>query len=164
MKNLVSLLLFSIFFLDSYGQTVSNAEYSKMLKGLLDHSVPEVSVTDISPNEKVIYLDAREINEYEVSHIQSAIWVGYDQFQKSALKQVPKDSKIIVYCSVGYRSEKISEKLIKMGYKDVSNLYGGLFEWANQEMTMVNDSNQTNSIHAYDKDWGKWVTKGTKVY
>lgn len=135
-----------------------------MLKDLLNHSVPEISVAEINPDEKVIYLDARELNEYEVSHIRNAIWVGYDKLQKEALKEVPKDSKIIVYCSVGYRSEKVSEKLIKMGYKDVSNLYGGLFEWANQEKTMVNDSSFTNRIHAYDEEWGKWVTKGRKVY
>lgn len=137
-----------------------------MLSKLLDHSVKEVSVTDIDLNENIIYLDAREQNEYEVSHVKNAIWVGYDKFQKDSINRLAKDKKIVVYCSVGYRSEKISEKLIKMGYTNVSNLYGGLFEWSNQEMPLVrgNANDSTIKIHPYDEKWGQWITSGEKAY
>ncbi|MBD79514.1 MAG: rhodanese [Crocinitomicaceae bacterium] len=137
-----------------------------MLNGLLDHSVVEVSVIDIDQKDGTIYLDAREQNEYKVSHIEGAIWVGYDHFQKDSLKSINKDQKIVVYCSVGYRSEKIAEKLIKMGYTDVANLYGGLFEWSNQKLPLVcGDSNKpTIKIHPYNALWGQWITYGEKVY
>lgn len=165
MINIIIPFLFTLLIsLNSLSQSVADSSYSVMLDKLLSHSVPEVAVHEAKSLQNVVYLDAREMNEYQVSHIQNAVWVGYDQFQKDPLKSISKDSKIIVYCSVGYRSEKISEKLIKMGYKDVSNLYGGLFEWSNQEMPLVNDSSYTNAIHAYDQEWGQWVTKGKKVY
>jgi hypothetical protein len=70
-----------------------------------------------------------------------------------------------VYCSVGYRSERIGEKLLKLGYTDVVNLYGGIFEWKNQGLDVYNSSNYpTDSVHTYNKSWGKWLVKGIKVY
>ncbi len=53
---------------------------------------------------------------------------------------IGEESKVVVYCSVGYRSEKIAEKLKAAGYKNVFNLYGGIFEWENQNLP-VYDSN-----------------------
>jgi rhodanese-related sulfurtransferase len=146
------------------GQTVESKSFQKTVNKLLSHTVPEVGVSDVDTTKPMVYLDARELNEYQVSHIKNAIWVGYDNFQKDNIKNLDKNSKILVYCSVGYRSEKIAEKLLKMGFTDVSNLYGGLFEWSNRAMPMVCDSGTTQAIHAYDKNWGKWITNGKKVY
>jgi len=150
---------------------VTNSSYKLMLKTLLSHTVPELSVTEApEPNENIIYLDAREKREYEVSHIEDALWIGYDDFKDSRVSDVPKDSKVIVYCSVGYRSEKISEKLIEMGFQDVSNLYGGIFEWVNTDKEVVEGENDqetaTDKVHAYDRIWGVWVEgdKAEKVY
>ncbi len=150
---------------------VANSSYKLMLNTLLSHTVPEMSVSDApEPNENIIYLDAREKREYEVSHIEDAIWIGYDDFKDNRVSEVPKDSKVIVYCSVGYRSEKISEKLIEMGFEDVSNLYGGIFEWVNSEKEVVegegDHEQSTGKVHAYDKVWGIWVEgdKAEKVY
>ena len=147
-------------------QSVGNREYSMMLQKLLKHSVNEVSVNEINHSEKVIFMDARELEEYNVSHIKNAVWVGYDKFSQESLKEIPKNSKVIVYCSVGYRSEKIGEKLLEMGFSDVSNLYGGLFEWSNQQMPLVFGQldEKTTKIHPYNKEWGKWISTGKKAY
>lgn len=145
-------------------QQVESKKFQKTIDGLLSHTVPELGVKEIDTTKNIVYLDARELNEYNVSHIKNAIWVGYNEFQKDSLTKVPKNSKIVVYCSVGYRSEKISERLIKMGYTDVSNLCGGLFEWSNQQYPLQCDTGATKAIHAYDKNWGQWVTHGNKVY
>ncbi len=150
----------------SQAQEVQDDKYSKMLKDLLEHNVTEVSVNDLKTDDAtIIFLDAREKSEYEVSHIKGAIWVGYDTFSMRYLSSIAKDAKIVVYCSVGYRSEKITQKLNAKGYKNVSNLYGGLFEWSNEKKPMVNNAGeQTTNIHPYDKQWGKWLTNGTKTY
>ncbi|MBU2047030.1 MAG: rhodanese-like domain-containing protein, partial [Bacteroidetes bacterium] len=64
-----------------------------------------------------------------------------------------------------YRSEKIAEKLIHDGYKNVFNLYGGIFEWGNEGNPIYKDNGiQTTEIHTYNKKWAKWVERGTKVY
>ena len=78
---------------------------------------------------------------------------------------ISKDATIIVYCSVGYRSEKITKKLNKMGYKNVSNLYGGIFEWVNQGHKVYDDkNNNTLKVHTYNKRWSKWLRRGVKIY
>ena len=66
---------------------------------------------------------------------------------------------------MGYRSEKISEQLLDAGYTDVANLYGGIFEWKNQNQKVVNmDGQTTESVHAYNRTWGIWLKNGEKVY
>ncbi len=145
---------------------VGSSSYRVMLKALLDHSVPEMSVeTAAILHGKSIFLDAREVSEYEVSHIADAQFVGYDHFDINSIKDISKNKPIIVYCSVGYRSEKISEQLIAAGYKDVHNMYGGLFEWKNQGHQVIDTTgNQTEKVHAFSKSWGVWLKKGEKVY
>jgi len=160
----VFIFILTLNFSIGYSQSVESSAFSILLKGLLSHSVKEVSVTDITDDSVITFIDAREKREYEVSHIQNAIWIGYDDFDLNRVTTVGKESKIIVYCSVGYRSEKIAEKLIKAGYTAVSNLYGGIFEWKNQNHPVYNSIGETEDVHAYDKIWGVWLIKGEKVY
>lgn len=160
-----SLLLFALFsFLQTKAQIQSGA-YSVMLSALLSHSVPEISVEQLTQKNVVLLLDAREADEYSISRIKGATHVGYEHFDISALRHVSKEQDIVVYCSVGYRSEKIGEKLRLAGFKNVSNLYGGIFEWINQGHVVVDTNNQpTQYVHAYSTTWGIWLNEGIKVY
>ncbi len=143
--------------------------FSEMVNSYLSYSVPVISVDDLHamPASSRIVLDAREAEEYKVSHINGAIHVGFNHFDAAKLASVPKDKKIIVYCSIGYRSEKVGEKLIKMGFTRVYNLYGSLFEWVNHNYEVVDMANKpVKKIHGYDKSWAKWVVNSSfsKVY
>lgn len=156
----------SLFSFLGFGQKVRNSDYERMLNRLLIHKVPTIELAKIdTTDKKTIYLDAREEDEYLVSHIPNAKFVGYKKFSLDSVESVNKSSKIIVYCSVGYRSGSIAKKLIKDGFTNVQNLYGGLFEWNNQGLPLVDSSgNPTPKIHTYNKKWSKWVEKGEKVY
>lgn len=145
---------------------VKSGPYNAMLKTLLKHSVPEIAVDALVPlQKKVVLLDAREPNEYAVSHLPNALSVGYNNFSLEAVKQVDKNAPVVVYCSVGYRSEKVAEQLIAAGFTDVRNLYGGIFEWCNQKNSLVDTQGQpTNKVHAYNKVWGIWLKHAQKVY
>lgn len=145
-------------------QKVASKAFDKMLKLILSHDIEEKSVADVSRAEDMLLVDARERNEYEISHLPEALWVGYDQFDIERLAEIPKDQKITVYCSIGYRSEKIAKKLLENGYTNVSNLYGGIFEWANQGNKVYNDQGETNKVHAFNRLWSVWLNKGEKVY
>ena len=144
-------------------QRVENNKYDLMLEKLLSHNVNEVAITDLANDSNIVYLDARSKNEYDVSHIENAIWVGCDKFKMKTVEGISKDRKIVVYCSVGYRSEIITQKLNKSGFKNVSNLYGGIFEWVNQQHKVYNNNGVTNNVHVYNEEWGVWLQKGTKV-
>ncbi len=145
---------------------VQRGAYRVMLQKLLSHSVPEIQVQQVvSDTTPTVFLDAREPHEYEISHLRNAVWVGYDSFNLDKLpSHILKSQKIVVYCSVGYRSEKVSEKLLEAGYTDVSNLYGGIFEWVNQGNEVVDNNGPTTKVHAYNRTWGIWLRKGKKVY
>jgi rhodanese-related sulfurtransferase len=166
MKKLLRLLLlpFTLLSITASGQVKSKA-YNTLLSTLLSHTVTEISVQEASQIENTaIFLDAREPEEYQVSKIKNAIPVGYDKFDISSVKEIPKDSEIIIYCSVGYRSEKIAEKLIANGYTNVSNLYGGIFEWKNQGHEVSDSVGITENTHAFNLAWGVWLNVGKKVY
>lgn len=149
-------------------QQTLDPKFEKKIEELIEHSVPVISCERLEQkvNTPNLYLlDAREKKEYETSHLKDAVWVGYDTFSPERLTTVPKDGIVVVYCSVGYRSEKIGEQLKKMGYSRVYNLYGGIFEWTNRTYPLVNLQNEiTTKVHAYNRDWGRWLNKGEKVY
>lgn len=137
------------------------------LKQLNSESVPYVYVNELQSTEDILVLDTRQKEEYDVSHIKDAIWVGHKAFEKDwILDRIPnKNTEIIVYCSIGVRSEDIGETLQKEGYTHVKNLYGGIFEWKNQgNKVYKNNTTETDSVHTFNKNWGQLLTKGIKVY
>ena len=132
-----------------------------------DGTVPYISVQELAKDENLIILDTREKEEYDVSRIPGAIWVGYKEFNLDQIKSklIKSDTSIVVYCSVGVRSEDIGENLLEAGYSDVRNLYGGIFEWKNKGNAVVDPTGQsTENVHAYSKYWGKLLTEANKVY
>jgi len=91
--------------------------------------------------------------------------VGSEHFELRAISDLPKNKPLIVYCSIGKRSEKITKELLKEGFSNVRNLYGGIFEWVNEGNGVVDNENRpTNKVHAYGRFWGQWLEKGKKVY
>jgi rhodanese-related sulfurtransferase len=161
------LLFFSfVLFPFSLFSQIKNQEFKQMLDSIYSHTVPLISVDSLKEIKKSVYLlDAREKDEFEVSHLKNSRNVGYIWFDMRKVYDIPKDATVVVYCSLGYRSEKIAEKLIHDGYKNVFNLYGGIFEWDNEGNPIYKDNGiQTTEIHTYNKKWAKWVERGTKVY
>lgn len=149
----------------AYGQQeVTDPEFGELLRGLLSHKVPELSVSEAAARKDALFLDARAEEEYNVSRIPGALWVGYREFELAALDSIPRDRPVIVYCSVGYRSEQITRKLLRAGYTDASNLYGGIFEWVNQGHPVGDSLGETARVHAYSRSWSKWLRRGDPIY
>ncbi|MCI3926846.1 rhodanese-related sulfurtransferase [Paenibacillus sp. TRM 82003] len=82
-------------------------------------------------DEDVIVLDGRNDYEYDVGHFRRAIRPEVESFRefpewiRENLSE-HKDKKIITYCTGGIRCEKLSGLLIREGFKDVSQLDGGI--------------------------------------
>ena len=163
MKYSVLLLCLSAF---HWG--ISQQKLAKLLKKENRSDIPYIRVDSLkSIVNNVHLLDAREYAEFKTSHIKNALPVGYSKFNIDSLApKIPnKKDTIVVYCSLGIRSGHIAKKLKRAGYSNVLNLYGGIFEWKNNSLEVVNNSNQyTDTIHAFSKAWGKWLRKGIKVY
>lgn len=169
MKNYIKIIFLGIysFVTGCFAQapahvSVQNEAFNKKLEFLLSFSVPVIDVKELSKNQsEYLILDAREEEEFNISHIENAKHIGYDNPNFDVLADTPKDQPIILYCSVGYRSEKLGEKLKKRGFSNVKNLYGSIFEWANEDLPMIDKNGKpTKKIHTYNKKWSKWVQDG----
>ena len=147
------------------GQIKENA-YHIMLSTLLEHNVQEISVDSLKAEfEKFTLLDSRSPEERKVSFIAGSKYVGYKDFKLESVDDIEKNTPIVVYCSVGYRSEKIAQQLNEAGFKDVANLYGGIFEWVNKAYGISNNEGVCNDIHGFSWTWSKWIDSrdGLKV-
>ena len=163
-------ILFLIVLLCSSCFATAQRTVDDLLQQYNTHSVPYISVEELrmqQVNGSIIILDAREPEEFEVSHLPSAQHIGSIHFSSEEVsnKISDKDTPIVVYCSLGIRSEAISEKLKKAGFTNVKNLYGGLFEWKNKGYPIVNSQRiETDKVHVYSRAWEKWLLQGEKVY
>ena len=167
MKILISFLLILSIGLVSCGTSTGQMKHVKAqdpdfearLTDLLSFSVPLISVEELkSQMDEVTIFDAREEEEYNVSHIPGADWIGYETFDISDYEELPRESPIVLYCSVGYRSEKIGERLTKAGFTNVFNLYGSIFEWVNLGNKVVDvTGKESREVHTYNEKWSRWM-------
>lgn len=141
-----------------------------LLKKYNQQGVPYISVTELRMYQhqgNMIIFDSREKNEFDVSHIPTADHVGFNDFSAKIISESfpDKDDPIVVYCTIGIRSEVISKKLIDAGFTNVKNLYGGICEWKNHDYKIIDSTNsETDKVHTFSKHWSKWLTNGERVY
>ena len=95
---------------------------------------------------KPVLLDVRTAAEFDVSHLAGARRVDPD----AASVSLPKNTPIVTYCSVGYRSAKLAQRLREAGFTDVRNLEGSIFQWANEGRPIEPGT----KVHPYNKKWG----------
>lgn len=128
------------------------------------NSVEYITVQELKKNYKdYTILDTRQKKEYDVSHLPNAIWVG-ERFDKKNVKNLDKKKPVVVYCTIGVRSENYGEDLLKNEFKIVKNLHGSIFSWQDAGYTLVDSSNKpTTRVHTYSKNWSKYLKTGTKV-
>lgn len=124
-----------------------------MRYGAMDDSLPLV-------------IDVREIDEFRVSHLDAALNLESADAISAMLTQrgLSKDTEIIVYCSVGYRSASVAADLQKLGFTQVLNLEHSLFEWANKGYPMRNASGSTDKVHPFNRAWSVLVDDSLHAY
>ena len=60
---------------------IGQQSLSELLKKHNKNNIPYISVQELAmPKTDAIILDARELEEYNVSYIKNAVFVGYDEF------------------------------------------------------------------------------------
>lgn len=101
-----------------------------------------------------VLLDTRTQAEFAVSHLANAKQVDpkLETFEHLGL---PLDTPIVTYCSVGYRSSAIANRLQAAGYSNVVNLKGSIFQWANQGRPVYRSGQSVEQVHPYNSLWGK---------
>ncbi|MGJ8683351.1 MAG: rhodanese-like domain-containing protein [Nonlabens sp.] len=157
------LILFISFL--SVSMSIQAQEINELLHQWNRMSVSYITVQTLKMEyDKYIILDTRKKPEYDVSHLPGAIWAG-EKLDLKLLKDISKEKPIVVYCSVGIRSEDYGEELLKTGYEKVFNLYGSIFSWKDAGYEVVDiDGNKTNQVHVFSAAWAKYLKTGEKVF
>lgn len=84
----------------------------------------------IDNKEKVVVIDVREPNEYEVAHIPSSINVPRGLLEFSIWSVVPNiEAKIYVYCKTGGRAALSTKTLNELGYNNAVAVATGGAAW-----------------------------------
>jgi len=130
---------------------------------MIQSSFPEVPTTTTdalagrladSTGARPVLLDARSRDEYAVSHLRGARRVDPEASEFPELDSLARDTPIVVYCSVGYRSARIASRLRAEGFENVANLKGSIFRWANEGRPVVRGDSAVRAVHPYDATWG----------
>ena len=142
------MLLLSTLFFDKSNQDVVDKVYHYIHMNFED--VPELKLSelnDLIQNDQVQLLDVRSAEERRVSAISGAI-SKYEY--ESGISQL-KNKKVVVYCTIGYRSSKYVQKLREKGV-DAYNLKGSILSWVNSGHSVVNSQNKAvKRVHVYSR-------------
>lgn len=107
-------------------------------------------LTDTPPP---LLLDARAEAEFRVSHLEGAVRVDPERPDVARLPRPARGRRVVVYCSVGWRSGDVAAILRGAGWTEVYNLRGGLFAWANAGRAVVGEG--APRVHPFDATWGR---------
>ena len=85
------------------------------------------TVFEIIDNKDTYIIDVREDYEYRSGHLKNAYNISLTMLNEETTVNIPKNSKVIVYCQSGNRSKMASQILLDMGF----NVYdmGGIVDW-----------------------------------
>ena len=147
---------------------VVNPALDAALVDLLRFDAPLIGAAGVlALGDTALLLDAREPAEYDVAHLPGALRFPPSGGLPAWLDAVPRERPVVVYCSVGFRSERVARELSGAGCTEVYNLYGSIFDWVERGLPVVDSAGRpTDEIHTYNRRWGRLVTRDrfTKVY
>jgi rhodanese-related sulfurtransferase len=106
-------------------------------------SAIDLSVTDFSSKVAeagVITLDVRTPGEFAEGHIEGAQLIDFQSGNfENEISSLDKNATYAVYCRSGNRSGKAVKVMHDAGFHNVYNLNGGVIDWANAGLPLVND-------------------------
>ena len=100
----------------------------------MDNNDIDIETLKRLQNQGTRIVDVRSKREYEEGHINGSINIPeYEINSKFEKIFMDYNETIILYCSTGARSKRACKKLIKKGYTNIYNLYGGIESWKREK-------------------------------
>ena len=137
-------------------------------------NTPKISTAQLAQwlddGKELVLLDVRQPAEFAVSQIRFALSAPKD----SALPMVAsmgKNTRIALYCSVGYRSAEITLKLRSLGFAQAFNCEGSIFQWANEGRPVFRGQAAARSgqplvpplVHPFDSYWASLLQESLRA-
>lgn len=98
--------------------------------------IKECTVHDLKDKldkkENFTFIDCREQDEWDAGHIDGATLMPLSHFEFTSLpKLTDKDAEIFIQCRSGARSLNLCQFLLSHGFKNLTNVRGGIIAWTN---------------------------------
>lgn len=130
-------------------------EYLKATAGIKGPTLKAENLLAILDDTNLVLLDIRQPGEQAVSMIPKAITTV--EFAERFKKGIPKAKRIVVYCTIGFRSGKYAMELAGQGIR-AENLEGGVLAWSHtggpfEVRNQAGLATPTKRVHVFDKGW-----------
>ena len=143
-----------------------------LLKKSLQHRFPKVEwisthelaawLADQSKPAPVL-LDVRTSEEWNVSRLPGARHAEPKASVESVTAGISKETPVVTYCAVGYRSGELATRLRAAGFSNVRNLEGSIFQWANEHRPLVQGEQPVSRVHPYNALWGRLLAEEVRA-
>ena len=80
--------------------------------------------------ERVVYLDVREPNEWNLGRLPHAVHLPRGNLETKIEGLVERDQRVVIYCARGNRSALAALTMKQMGYENVASMSRGFLGWA----------------------------------
>ncbi|AYF44159.1 rhodanese-like protein [Halobacteriovorax sp. BALOs_7] len=163
MKYIILSLLFLTSCIDTEGIKNQKQVITSMATAL-GKKYPSVKSVDcqylskrlLRRDNRLVLVDARNIYQYDVSHIQRAIPLS----KLHETHQSLDGREVIVYSTIGTRATKAILELAKSNQKtEFKNLFGGILDWLQCGEKIYKDNKEVKKIR-FENDAWNIVPKG----
>jgi rhodanese-related sulfurtransferase len=117
-------------------------------------------------SQRVLILDTRSKAEYEVSHLEGALWLAPETDIDSFIAKIgpnARDAYVVFYCTMGLRSTeyalKAMDPLARIGARKVVVLKHGILGWANANFKLVDAQGTTRFVHTFNPESAAKLTE-----
>jgi sodium/bile acid cotransporter 7 len=140
------------------------AAIEALVSKFADETVPAMRVKEVleilerDTEKRVVFLDCRDAEERAVSVIPGAVSEYDDGKEIKTEDEDGKETIVICYCTIGYRSQKKVQELKKRN-PDVKayNLSGSIVAWTHDPRAPAlvdpKTGKETKRVHTYGKTW-----------
>ena len=101
-----------------------------------NHHLTPSQWNEVMKNDAPVIIDTRNWYETKLGTFKGALNPMTDKFTEFPKylesRNIPKDKKVLIFCTGGIRCEKGILEVQKQGYKNVFQLYGGILNYLNE--------------------------------
>ncbi|RYG04822.1 MAG: redoxin domain-containing protein [Chitinophagaceae bacterium] len=120
----------------------SNAQTKSAINRLTATEVAD----QLRKDANIQLLDVRTPSEFKNGHVPNALNVNINDADfNTQIASLNKDKPVFVYCLSGGRSNAAIKQLRDAGFKNVTEMPGGMMEWRAKNLPETKDTNASNA-------------------
>jgi len=100
-------------------------EAKQQIKEVTPEQVREMQ----SRGERVVYLDVREPNEWNLGRLPQAVHLPRGNLETKVEGLIDRTQNVVIYCARGNRSALAALTMKQMGYENVASMARGFQGW-----------------------------------